>query len=152
YLTGKPPAWMAVPLGAGAIYLALLATRPSVLTKRKLFSPLFEMGVHGHLVALAARLPHLVVLFMGTWIPFWFFGVAIPAATAATYVPILMVVTTLPLTPQGIGTRDVLAGIFFESFATGATHGERLANIAAATASFGVAITLAEAIVGVVLM
>jgi hypothetical protein len=151
-LTGQSAAWLFLPLGAGGLYLAVLAWHPGALAKRQLLSPLFETGVKGHLLALAARLPHLVILFVGTWVPFWLFGVRIPLGAAATYVPLLMVATTLPLTPQGIGTRDVLAGVFFEQFAEGATHGERLANIAAATASFGVAITIIEAVVGLVLM
>lgn len=151
-LTGQPIAWLILPLAAGGIYLSILAWRPPRLAKRALLAPLFEAGVSGHLIALAARIPHLIVLFMGTWLPFWFFDVKIPLATALGSIPILMVAATLPITPQGVGTRDVLAGMLFETFAGGDTHEQRLAVIAAATASFAVTITLVEIVIGAILM
>jgi lysylphosphatidylglycerol synthase-like protein len=151
-LNGQPAAWLALPLGAGVVYLILLALRPPRLARTRLLAPLFEAGVGGHLVALAVRLPHLVVLFLGTWLPFRFFGVDIPFAAAVAYVPILMVAVTLPLTPQGFGTRDVLAAAYFERFAAGATREERLAALGAATLSWGVALTLVEILLGLALM
>ena len=151
-LTGQPVAWLALPLGAGVVYLVVIAWHPPVLARRSLLAPLFEAGVSGHLIALVARLPHLIVLFLGTWLPFLFFDVNIPLSAALTYIPILMVVATLPLTPQGVGTRDVLAGVLFERFAPGETGEQRLAAIAAATASFVVAITLIEIVLGAFLM
>jgi hypothetical protein len=151
-VAGKPVAWLAIPLGAGVVYLVVIALRPARLTGIATLSPLFEAGVRGHLVALVARIPHLVVLFLGTWLPFWFFEVRIPLAPALGLTPILMVATTLPLTPQGFGTRDVLAAELFERFAEGATHEQRLAAIAAATTCFGIAITVVEAAIGLILM
>ena len=150
-LGNKPLVWLAVPLGAGLLYLALLALRPAKLASIRLLAPLFEAGVRGHLWALAARVPHLVVLFLGTWIPFWFFDVKIPPASAFAFIPILMVAVTLPLTPQGFGTRDVLAATLLESFAAFPTKGERLAAIAASTTAWGVAITLVEIVFALVL-
>ncbi|MDI1432284.1 lysylphosphatidylglycerol synthase domain-containing protein [Polyangium sorediatum] len=150
-LGDKPLVWLALPLGAGLLYLALLAIRPARLASLRLLAPLFEAGVRGHLWALLARLPHLVVLFLGTWIPFWFFGVKIPPASAFAFLPILMVAVTLPLTPQGFGTRDVLAATLLEPFAAFPTQGERLAAIAASTTAWGVAITLVEIVFALVL-
>jgi hypothetical protein len=86
--------------------------------------------------------PHLI--------PFRFFGVR--SAAAALYVPILMVAVTLPLTPQGFGTRDVLAAALFERFAAGATKEERLAAIAAATTSWAVAVSLIDVVLGLALL
>lgn len=149
---GGPLAGSALLLGAGVLYLAVLALRPARLARTRLLAPLFEAGVRGHLVALAARVPHLVVLFVGTWLPFWFFGVRIPLGAALTYIPILMVAVTLPLTPQGFGTRDVLAAAMFEGFAAGVAREERLAAIAATTTTWGVALTLVEAALGLVLL
>jgi hypothetical protein len=152
WLNGKPLLWLAAPLGAGVLYLVIIAVRPRRLAETKLLAPLFEAGVTGHLVALLSRIPHLVVLFLGTWIPFLFFGVAIPFADAVAYIPILMVAVTLPITPQGFGTRDLLAGALFARFAPGATDDARLAALAAATTSWGIAITLIEVLLGFVLM
>ena len=151
-LGDKPLVWLAAPLGAGLVYLAVLALRPARLASIRLLAPLFEAGVRGHLWALFARLPHLVVLFLGTWIPFWFFGVRIPPAPAFAFIPVLMVAVTLPITPQGFGTRDVLAATLLEPFAAFPTQGERLAAIAASTTAWGVAITLVEIVFALVLM
>jgi hypothetical protein len=151
-VAGKPVAWLAIPLVAGVVYLVVIALRPARLARIGPLAPLFEAGVGGHLIALLARLPHLAVLFLGTWLPFWFFSVRIPLGPALGLVPIVMVATTLPLTPQGFGTRDVLAAELFEKFADGATHEQRLAAIAAATTCFGIAITVVEAAIGLWLM
>ncbi len=149
---GQPLLRPALALGAGVVYLAVIAVEPAPLARIKLLAPLFEAGLVGHLVALVVRIPHFVVLFLGTWLPFYFFGVSIPPAQAVIYVPILMVVVTLPLTPQGVGTRDLVAATFFERFAAGATHDDRLAALAAATTSWAVAFTLVEVVIGVVLL
>jgi hypothetical protein len=148
---GKP-AYLVGVVVVGVGYLALLAAKPPRLASHKLLAPLFEAGVVGHLVALAARLPHFAVLFVGTWLPFRFFGVDIPLATATTQVPILMVLVTLPLTPQGLGTRDAFAAATFLPFAPGATHAEQLARLGAATMAWGVGITLVEAVFGLAMM
>ena len=49
--------WLAVPAGLGVAYLVMLAVKPAALARVRLFGPLFEAGVKGHLVAAAARLP-----------------------------------------------------------------------------------------------
>ncbi len=152
WVEGGRLGWIASILGAGVLYLVIIALRPAMLARTKLLSPLFEAGVSGHIVTLLSRLPHAAVLFLGTWLSFGFFGVDIPVGAALKYVPILMVAATLPITPQGFGTRDVLASVLFERFATGATHEARLSAIAAATMSFGVAITLWEALLGLLLL
>jgi hypothetical protein len=133
-------------------YLAVLALHPAPLARIPLLKPLFAAGVRGHLIALVARLPHAVVLFFGTWLPFWFFEVHIPPGPALLYVPVLMVAVTLPITPQGIGTRDALAAAFFERFAPGDTSEARLGAIAAATTTTLVALLVVEALLGLILL
>lgn len=151
-VAGLPTLWPLLVVAAGLAYLAVIAVRPASLAQTKLLAPLFEAGLAGHLIAMAVRVPHLVVLFLGTWLPFLFFGVDIPFRSALVYVPILMVGVTLPITPNGVGTRDVIAARFFEEFTAGATHEERLAAIAAATTSWVIAFTLAEALFGLILL
>jgi hypothetical protein len=151
-VAGWPLLRPALALGAGVVYLAVIALRPAPLMRIKLLAPLFEAGLVGHLVALVVRLPHFVVLFLGTWLPFSFFGVHVPLGTALTYVPIMMVAVTLPITPQGVGTRALLAVAFFSHFAPGSTPAEQAAPIAAATTSFEVAFTLVEALLGLLLL
>ena len=151
-LTGEPPTWLLLPIGAGLLYLLVIFLRPRRLAETRLLGPLFDAGVGGHVMALLARLPHLAVLFLGTWVPFLFFRVDIPFPSAVAYIPILMVAVTLPITPQGLGTRDLLAAQFFEKFAPGATQEERLASLAASTTSWVVATVLVEALIGLLLM
>jgi uncharacterized integral membrane protein len=149
---GLPAAWLALPLGAGLGYLVLLGVKPARLAKGRMLGPLFEAGIQGHLAAMAVRTPHLIVLFLGTWLPFWFFGVEIPLMTALVYVPVIMVAVTLPITPQGLGTRDALAATFFQGFVVASGDDQRLAAVAAATATTAVALVVIEAILGVALL
>lgn len=152
---GMPMGWLAIPLGAGVAYLVLLAIRPRVLARNRVLGPLMEAGVWGHIIVMAVRLPHLSVLFVGNWLAFYFFGVHIPVVAALIFIPIIMVAITLPITPQGFGTRDVLAATFFAQFATvAATAGpeQRLAAVAAATMTQGVVITLIGLAIGALLM
>jgi hypothetical protein len=149
---GWPLLRPALALGAGVVYLVVIAARPAFLANTKLLAPLFEAGLKGHIVALLVRIPHFVVLFLGTWIPFLFFGVKVPFAAALTFVPIMMVAATLPLTPQGVGTRALLGVTFFSQYAPGATAAEQGAAIAAATTSFEISFTLVEALLGLFLL
>jgi hypothetical protein len=146
--SGEPLGWLALPLGAGLAYLALLAVKPQRLASVAVLAPLFEAGVGGHMVALAARLPHMAVMFFGTWASFELFGVKVPLATALKVIPLLMVALALPLTPQGFGTRDALAALLLASYAPGETRAERLASVAAATTAWGVMTTAWESLLG----
>lgn len=147
-VAGMPWAWLLVPIGAGVVYLVVLALRPARVARITFLAPLFEAGIRGHLVALVARIPHLLVLVLGSWLPFYFFDVDIPVGPALLLMPVILVAVTLPLTPQGFGTRDALAVAFFAQYAPGATEAERAARIAACTTSWGVASALAAALVG----
>jgi hypothetical protein len=137
--------WLAPTIAVGTVaglgYLAVIHFAPKFLARRQVLAPLFEVGVVGHLQALALRIPHMIVLFLGSWLPFWFFGVKIPAGAAFAYVPVLMVVQALPITPQGVGTRDVFAHHYFSRFAPG-DLAEQQAAVAATTLTFVAAIAL----------
>jgi hypothetical protein len=154
FASDLPKSWLALPLGAGVAYLLVLVARPAALRDTRLLGPLFRAGLRGHFTGMAMRLPHVAVLFLGTWLPFWFFDTPIPLGAALRAVPILMVAVTLPVTPQGFGTRDVLAAMFFAQFVQceGASDAERLAIVAAATTTQGVIITLLDLTLGALLM
>jgi hypothetical protein len=149
---GMHSGWLALPLALGLGYLLLLAIKPAALEKGRVLGPLFEAGVGGHLHAMLVRFPHLLVLFAGSWLPFWFFEVRIPLLVALSTIPVLMVAVTLPITPQGFGTREALAVLFFERYATGATEAERIAAVVAATTSMGVTLLLVEGLIGLLLL
>ncbi len=148
-LSGRPAAFLAVPIGAGVVYLVVLAIRPARLAKIGFLAPLFEAGIKGHVIAHFARIPHLFVLVIGLWVPFFFFGVSIPVGPALLFIPLVLVATTLPLTPQGFGTRDALCLAFFSIYSTGGTEAERASQIAACTTTWGITQTLVTAVVGV---
>jgi hypothetical protein len=128
---------------AAVAYVAVLAVRPQWFTEAPLTSPLARAGVRGHVLATIARIPHVAVLFTGSWLPFWFFGIDIPLADALALIPPLMVLVALPITPQSIGTRDAFAVQVFAVYAAG-TQPERIAAVAAATLSWAVALTFAQ--------
>lgn len=145
------PKWLVFLIVAGVAYLALIGLKPKWLVDRTLLAPLFETGVVGHLVAVAARIPHFCVIFGSTWAIFEIFGIHIPWQAACLHVPVLMVISTLPVTPLGFGTRDAFASLVFTQYATG-TEAEQLSQIGAATLSWGIGLMLASAVVGFVLM
>ena len=149
---GLPLAWTAAPLGLGVCYLVLLAIKPARVAQHRLVAPLFETGVRGHLEAMALRMPHVVVLFLGTWVPFRFFDVAVPFGAALRSVPVIMVAVTLPLTPFGLGTRDALAASFFEQYAVAGNHEQRLSALAAATTTTALTIVLIDVVLGLLLL
>jgi hypothetical protein len=144
-----PAIYSPIIVGGGLLYLIVIAVRPARLARVSFLSPLFEAGVKGHLIAFAARIPHLAVLVLGTWGSFRFFDVNIPIGTALVYIPILLVAITLPITPQGFGTRDTLSGIFFARFTPDTSHGEQLGRLAACTTSWGVLTTIIALFIGV---
>jgi hypothetical protein len=129
---------------AGLGYFAVLHLRPQFFSRRAATSVLLDAGVRGHLLAFLYRLPHLFVLFLGTWVPFVFFGVEIPFTHALALIPALMLVVSLPVSPQGIGTRDVFAQQLFLGYAHGAFEEQRAA-VAAATLTWACALTLVQA-------
>jgi hypothetical protein len=136
---------MLAVLGAcGVVYFLVLMMRPELLRRRQATTVLTELGVRGHFAALLWRLPHLIVLFAGSWVPFLFFDVNIPLAHALALIPPLMLVVALPISPQGFGTRDLFAQQLFVGYAHG-TLAEQRAAVAAATLTFGCALTLVQA-------
>jgi uncharacterized membrane protein YbhN (UPF0104 family) len=147
--------WLAPTIGgiaiAGFLYMIVVHLRPAFLKHRQATAPLVEVGVRGHLLALAWRVPHIFILFLGTWIPFTFFDVNVPFVDALAFIPVVMLVTALPITPQGVGTRDVVAVQLLASYAPG-NHQQQLAAVAAATLSWACAITIVQAIVSPLFM
>jgi len=145
-LTGGRIPWLGrtlVILGIGAAgYATVIVVRPRFLKRVPGIDVLFDAGLGGHILALLWRLPHVAVLFLGMWIPFRFFGVEIPMGDALAYVPILMLVGALPITPQGVGTRDAIA---LNLLAVYAPSSKLVDRITAATLCWAVAITLVYA-------
>jgi hypothetical protein len=139
--------WLPIVIGvfaaAAVVYVVVLASKPRWFVTSRLTAPLAQAGVRGHVLATLVRMPHILVLFVGSWLPFWFFGVEIPFVDALALIPALMVLVALPITPQSIGTRDAFSVQVFAIYALG-TQPERVASVAAATLSWAAALTLAQ--------
>ncbi|OQB12712.1 MAG: hypothetical protein BWY17_03044 [Deltaproteobacteria bacterium ADurb.Bin207] len=144
------PIMIAASVGA-VVYLVVIASRPAILVRRQVLAPLFDVGVVGHLLAFALRVPHILVLFLGTWLSFRFFDVDIPPAVALVTMPVLLVISALPVTPQGVGTRDWFSLHAFSQYAIGDKM-EQEAAVAATTLSFAVGISIFQAALALYLM
>lgn len=147
--TDLPLGLIPVVLVTGTAYLVVVSIAPAFLRRFALLAPLFEAGFWGHARALVGRLPHLTVLVMGTWIAYRIFDIDIPLGTALVYLPILLVLVTLPVTPQGFGAREAAAATFFAAYVHGSTEAERIGRLTAATTAWGVSITLVGIALGV---
>jgi len=145
------PSWVlrtiSLLIGGGVIYLAVLWMRPAFLADRPFTKPLFEVGAGGHLVLLLWRLPHVLVLSCAVWVNYSFFGVIVPLRSAVAIVPLILLVAALPLTPQGVGTREVVA-IHLLVPDVGGTFSDRAAPIVAAGAAWTLGTVAAQAAVG----
>jgi hypothetical protein len=136
---------------AGVVFLILVALRPRQLAQRTLLAPVFDLGVWGLLRAVAYRAPHIVVLFLGNWVPLLIFDVHVPIVDALALIPPVLLVAALPVTPQGMGTRDVLSIHLFAAYAHGPAD-EAAARVLAGTLGFAAAVMLLQLTLSPLLM
>lgn len=127
-LTASVPATLA---GAGALYLLVIQLRPRWLTRLEPAAPLFEAGVRGHLIALLARLPHVLVLVLSLWGAMRVWGIAVPLVDGLALVPLVYFIVALPISPAGLGTFQAAEVFLFSAFAEGATRTARESNVLA---------------------
>jgi uncharacterized membrane protein YbhN (UPF0104 family) len=113
------------------LYLIVIAIRPAFLARRDLFAPLFEAGVRGHLFAMAARMPHVVVIVLAQWVALRAWGIQVPFVVGVLIMPIVVIASVLPISPAGLGTAQAAFAYFFNGFAQGATPDERNAHVIA---------------------
>ncbi len=111
--------WILGLLGAFVIYLVVVAVKPRLLTRYDVFKPLFRAGVLGHLAAMAVRVPHLACIFTAHYLALRAFGVHLPLYDFLAFMPVLSLLSALPISPQGLGTHQVASIYFFARFAPG---------------------------------
>lgn len=99
------------------VYAALLALKPSILAKRALLAPLFEMGIVGHIKGVLVRLPHVGVLLLWHFLSLRMFGVHVTPKAALLYLPAYFAVSSLPINVNGLGVAQLVAVAFFAPFA-----------------------------------
>ncbi len=142
--------WWALAIGnAGFVfYLAVIALTPNVLARVAWLAPLFDAGVRGHALAIAARIPHVVFIVLSQWLAMRVWGIDVPAAAALTIVPAILIAAALPITPAGFGTTQAATVYFFSQYAAGATADERAADVLAFSIVYFVYGLLAVILVG----
>lgn len=122
---------VAVCLAAVVLYLAVIAARPRWLAGRALLAPLFEAGLSGHLRAGAARLPYMLLLAVLHWGAFRIWGIEVPLVRGLAWMPVVLLISALPVTPGGLGSTQALQVLFFAPYAAGATAEARAADVLA---------------------
>jgi hypothetical protein len=113
------------------LYLVVIAARWRWLAGWGVLAPLFEAGVGGHVRATAARLPHMLVLAVLHWGAFRLWGVGVPFLQGTALMAVVLLISALPVTPNGLGTTQILQVLFFSAWAQGATAEARGADILA---------------------
>ncbi len=82
----------------------------------KLWEPLHQAGIKGHLRALVVRVPHLLVLLVWHFVALRCFHIEVPVHIAVLYLPVVFAVASLPISVQGLGTSQMAAKYFFSEF------------------------------------
>ena len=149
------PAWLAsrgLPLAGLALagiagYLVVVGTAPRWAGRVPLLRPLLAAGLPGHLMGVAARLPHMVLLVLLNWGVYRVWGMPVPLRFGLAVWPLLMLVSALPITPAGLGTVQALQMSLFAPWAPGGDLATRQAAVLALTvAQYALALLLQAAI------
>jgi hypothetical protein len=133
-------------------YIALILARPGFLVRRPFLRPLFDAGLRGHGVALLARLPHITFIIVGNWILMREFGVRPTLWEALALLPIVFVVSIIPITPSGLGTSQGITVLLFAPFVASADPSARKAAVLAYSLASQVSALVAQAGLGLVFL
>lgn len=131
-----------LPAGATGLYPRLLRLAA------KVWAPLMEAGLRGHVRALIVRLPHLFVLLLWHFIALRCFQITVPFHLAMLYLPVVFAVAALPISVQGLGTAQVVAKYYFTDFAAGVTGEGAEAAVFAYSLSMTAIATVSNLIMG----
>ena len=116
---------------AFALYLVAIAIRPASLARRELLAPLFDTGLGGHALAIAARLPHVALIVLGHWFAMIAWNIHVPFYAAATVMPAVVIAGVIPISPAGLGTTQAALVYFFSDFVAAPTADARAGAVLA---------------------
>lgn len=122
---------VAVAYAGLAVYVVAVITKPRWLTSRPLFDVLLGAGLGGYARALLVRLPHIAILFTFQIFMLRGFGVAVPILQAIAALPVVFFIGVLPISVQGLGTTQAAMIFFFARYASGDSHAQQAAVLAA---------------------
>jgi hypothetical protein len=124
--------WTIVAIGAGfAVYLVVIVVSPGLLVRRAVLAPLFEIGLSGHALAIAGRIPHVAIIVLGHWFAMLAWGYEAPFGYSMLVLPVVALASVLPISPAGLGTTQAALVYFFAAIAPGATEEARAAHMLA---------------------
>jgi hypothetical protein len=141
---------VAIAYGGLAVYLGLVLAKPRFLTSKPLFDVLLSAGLSGHLKAMAARAPHILSLLALTYTSMLAFHIEVPPGQAILCLPVVYFVAVLPISPQGLGTTELMMTTFFAKFAPGSSLAEREAAVVASSLAARVIAIAMQSLIGFV--
>jgi hypothetical protein len=133
---------------AFALYLAVLAWRPSFLVRQPVLAPVFAAGAGGFLRTTATRLPHALVMIFGMWLGLRLWGVPLPLARGLVVLSAATLIMALPVAPSGLGTLELALVELASPFAPGPTVAAQRAGVLAFTVVYHLASIAGQALVG----
>jgi hypothetical protein len=133
---------------AFAVLLVVLAWRPAWLSRHRVLAPLLAAGGPGFLRATAARLPHVVTMVAGLWLGLRLWGVALPLARGLVVLSVAVLVTVLPIAPNGLGTLELALVELTSAYAPGPTAAAQRASVLAFSFVYHLFAIAAQAAVG----
>ncbi len=99
-----------------AVYVLVLTLRPKWLMSRPIFDVLLQAGLAGHLRAVLVRFPHVIALIAVELAALRGFGVDVPWAAALGAIPVVLLVSALPISVQGLGTTQAAMVLLFSGY------------------------------------
>jgi hypothetical protein len=98
------------------LYLAAIALKPRWARHYQLLAPAFLADLRGHVLAGAARLPHMLFLVFAYWGALRLWGIPVPLAQGVAMVPVVLLINAVPITPLGLGTTQAALVLLFAPY------------------------------------
>lgn len=129
FARGPYASWVLLGAGAGVVVaagaIAYITRRPGRFEKNPLVDPWLVAGPGGILRSAAARLVHVAVLVVGLWAGLRVWGIPVPFLEGLVRMPVVLLVSALPISPSGLGTTQAAQVLLFSEFATESTVAAR---------------------------
>jgi uncharacterized membrane protein YbhN (UPF0104 family) len=122
---------LAALAAAFALSLLVIAWKPAFLARFQLLAPFFHAGVRGFLIAVLARLPHVLCLASGLWLGLRLWGVPVPLAQGAVRLSGVLLISAMPVAPAGLGTTELALVKLIGPYVPLATAAARASNVLA---------------------
>lgn len=146
------PGWLTAGvigcLVAASLYGVVLLRPPAVLSRLRVFAKLQQIGVTTQVALMLLRLPMMALAIAELWIAYAFFGLEFSFAETMAVMPVLALVSAVPLVPHGIGARDLTA---FALLGT-AVNAQQLGSLVSAGIALAAGSALAQVVVGLAFM